>query len=174
MLEYNGDQFNIKGVYHVSGHSFDQFKKVNYDCFFFSNKPIDINGSKVIYVCNLSMQNPFVFERGESWGYPLWLFLSDRNGGLIPEEEFTPEKFEGYLGCPYEFWKVVYYDDFEYSMDDIPGIVKSLNMGYDSVIIKSINEGNTGIIVDDYIVFDPSQIQIVKKTILKTPDNYLE
>ena len=174
VLKELNDQFNIKGVYHVSGHNFDQFEKKNFDCFFFSDKPIDINGSKVIYVCNLSMHKPFVFTEGTSWSYPLWLFLSDRDGGLIPEEEFTPEKYDGYLGCPYEFWKMVYYDDDEYSMDEIPMLVQALNMGYDGIIIKSIQEGNTGLDVDDYIVFDPSQIQIVNKTIRKTPDNYLE
>ena len=174
VLKELDDQYNIKGVYHVSGHSFDKFEKKNFDCFFFSNKPIDINGSKVVYVCNLSMHKPFVFTEGTSWSYPLWLFLSDRDGGLIPEEEFTPEKYDGYLGCPYEFWKMVYYDDDEYSMDEIPMLVQALNMGYDGIIIKGIQEGDTGLDVDDYIVFDPSQIQIVNKTIRKTPDNYLE
>ena len=36
-----GDQFNVKNVYHVSGHNFDQFEKKGFDCFFFSNKPIE-------------------------------------------------------------------------------------------------------------------------------------
>ena len=53
VLKELDEQFNVKGVYHVSGHSFDQFEKKGFDCFFFSNKPIDINGSKVIYLCNL-------------------------------------------------------------------------------------------------------------------------
>lgn len=159
------DVFNIKNVYHVSDTVFDHFEKKNFDCFFFSDKPIDINGSEVVYVCNLSMHKPFVFEDGTSWSYPLWLFLSDRNGMLIPEEEFTPEKYEGYLGCPYEFWKKVYYDQDEYSMDEIPMLVKEFNMGYDGVIIKGIQEGNTGLMVDDYIVFEPEQIEIVKKMV---------
>ena len=68
------------------------------------------------------------------------------------------------MNCPYEFWKMVYYDQDEYSADQIPELVKHLNMGYDGVIIKGIDEGDTGIDVDDYIVFDPKQIQIIKKT----------
>ena len=43
--------------------------------------------------------------------------------------------------------------------------VKELNMGYDGVIIKGIQEGNTGLMVDDYIVFEPEQIEIVKKMV---------
>ena len=164
---YESGTFNIKNVYHVSGTVFDHFEKKNFDCFFFSDKPIDINGSKVVYICNLSMHKPFVFTEGASWSYPLWLFLSDKDGYLIPEEDFTPEKYEGYLGCPYEFWKKVYYDQDEYSMDEIPRLVKELNMGYDGVIIKGIQEGDTGLMVDDYIVFEPEQIQMVRRNIIK-------
>ena len=159
------ERFNVKNVYHVSGDVFDRFEKKNFDYFFFSNKPIDINGSKVVYTCNLSMHKPFIFTEGTSWSYPLWLFLSDKEGYLIPEEDFTPEKYEGYLGCPYEFWKKVYYDQDEYSMDEIPRLVQELNMGYDGVIIEGIQEGDTGLMVNDYIVFSPEQIQIVRKSI---------
>jgi hypothetical protein len=98
-----------------------------------------------------------------SWSYSLWLYLSDSDGRLIPEEEFTREKYDGYLGCPYEFWERVYYDDFAYSVDDAPGLLKSLNLGYDGMIIKGVSEGDTGIDVDDYVVFDAGQIQIVRR-----------
>ena len=110
------------------------------------------------------MHKPFVFEHHFSWSYPLWLYLADNHGVLIPEEEFTVEKYDGYMGCPYEFWKVVYYGDIEYSADQIPEIVKGLNMVYDGVIIKGIDEGDTGIDVDDYIVFSPGQVEIVGKS----------
>ena len=36
----------------------------------------------------------------------------------------------------------------------------NLNMGYDGVIIKDIDEGDTLLCVDDYIVFNPEQIKI--------------
>lgn len=165
IIEGNGNQFNIKNVYHVSDTVFDEFKSSHFSYYFFSSKPIAINGSKVIYTCNLSMQKPFVFNEAPVWSYPLWLFLSDKDGHLIPEEEFTPEKYDGYLGCPYEFWKMVYYDEDEYEVDQIPELVRALNMGYDGVIITNVQEGNTGIFVDDYIVFSPKQIQIVRKTL---------
>lgn len=160
-----GDVFNIHGVYHVSKYDFDKFE-LRYDRFpylFFSSKPIDLYNANIVYVCNLSIHKPLVFESGMSWSYPMWLYLSDRDGNLIPEEEFTPDRYDGYLGCPYELWKQVYYDDFEYNLDQLPELVKGLNMGYDGVIIKSIDEGDTSLMVDDYIVFDPSQVQIVKK-----------
>lgn len=160
---YESGGFNIKHVFHVSDQNFNEFKITNFPYFFFSSKPIRINDNKFTYVCNLSMHKPFVFEDGTSWSYPLWLFLSDKDGRLIPEEEFTPEKYDGYLGCPYGFWKKVYYDQDEYSMDEIPMLVKELNMGYDGVIIKGIQEGDTGLMVDDYIVFEPEQIEIVKR-----------
>ena len=155
------DFFNIKNVYHVSSESFDEFDGSKY--YFFSNKPIKLNGNKHTYICNLSMHNPFLFTEGNSWGYPLWLYLSDKDGYLIDESEFTREKYDGFLGCPFEFWEMVYYDDDEYSTDEIPLLVKYLNLGYDGVIIKDIYEGDNNDIVDDYIVFDKSQIQIVKK-----------
>lgn len=157
--------FNIKNVYHVSDNDFNEFKigDKRFPYIFFSSKPIDLYMSPIVYQCNLSMHKPFVFEHGEAWSYPLWLFLSDREGNLIPEEEFTPDKYDGYLGCPYEFWKMVYYDTDEYEMDQIPYLVSRLNMGYDGVIIKNIDEGNSSLTVDDYIVFDPSQVQIVRK-----------
>ena len=160
-----GDTFNIKGVYHVSENDFDEFAITDksFPYIFFSSKPIVLHKSPVIYICNLSIHKPLVFKDGTSWSYPLWLYLSDKDGHLIPEEEFTPEKYDGYLGCPYELWKSVYYDDFEYSLDELPSLVKNLNMGYDGVVIKNIDEGNTSLTVDDYVVFDPSQVQIVKK-----------
>ena len=163
LKENENDQFNVKNVFHVSNKSFEEFKKTNFDYFFFSDKPISLNGNVYTYVCNLSLHKPFIFTDGNSWGYPLWLFLSDRDGMLIPEKEFTPEKYDGYLGCPYEFWKVVYYDEEEYNIDEIPSIVKQLNLGYDGVIIKNIQEGDSTIFVDDYIVFDPKQVQIVRR-----------
>ena len=163
-----GERFNIKGVYHVSSESFDKFRigafengEKTFPYLFFSSKPIVLCGAKNVYVCNLSMHKPFRFEHAESWSYPLWLYLTDRNGQLIPEEEFTEEKFDGYLGCPYEFWKMVYYDEDEWETDQIPYLVKALDMGYDGVIITNVYEGDTGINVDDYIVFDPEQIEIV-------------
>lgn len=164
LMESVGDPYNIKGVYHVSKTDFDTFKNgINFDYLFFSNKPISLAGADYVYVCNLSMHKPLVFSNGMSWSYPLWLYLSDKEGHLIPEEEFTREKYDGYLGCPYELWHCVYYDDAEYSLDELPGLVKRLNLGYDGVIIKNIDEGDTSIVVDDYIVFDPSQVEIVKK-----------
>lgn len=157
------EQFNIKNVYHVSAEMFDEFKIVNFPYFFFSSKPITINGNKHTYICNLSMHKPMIFDGGMSWSYPLWLFLSTGDGRLIPEEEFTREKFNGYLGCPYELWEMVYYDEDEYEIDQLPQLVQSLNMGYDGVIMKNIDEGNTSINVDDYVVFDKNQIQIVSR-----------
>ena len=164
LMESVGDPYNIKGVYHVSKENFEEFRNdVNFDYLFFSSKPISLMGADYVYVCNLSMHKPFVFKDGTSWSYPLWLYLSDRNGLLVPEEQFTPENYDGYLGCPYELWKAVYYDDSEYSLDELPGLVKGLNLGYDGVIIENIDEGDTSITVDDYIVFSPSQVEIVKK-----------
>lgn len=160
--ESKGDFFNIKNVYHVSSESFDDFNSSKY--YFFSNNPIRLNGNKHTYICNLSMHKPFVFTEGNSWDYPLWLYLSDKDGYLIDESEFTKEKYDGYLGCPFEFWKMVYYDKDEYITDEIPLIVKSLNLGYDGVILKNVFEGDNMDMVDDYIVFDKAQIQIVKKT----------
>ena len=156
-------QFNIKNVYHVSSETFDKFEKRNFDYFFFSNKPITIGRSIYTYVCNLSMHKPFIFTEAEAWGYPLWLYLTQPNGELIPEEDFTKEKYEGYLGCPYEFWKIVYYEEEEYETDQIPKVVQQLNLGYDGVIIKNVQEGDRLEWVDDYIVFSPEQIQIVKR-----------
>ena len=163
IAENNIGQFNIRKVYHVSESVFDEFKIRDgfFPYIFFSSKPIQLYGSNILYTCNLSMHNPFVFEHAESWSYPLWLYLSDREGYLIPEEEFTKEKYDGYLGCPYEFWYAVYYDKDEWETDQIPYIVKELNMGYDGVIVKNVDEGDTSITVDDYIVFEPSQVQIV-------------
>ena len=164
LMENVGDPYNIKGVYHVSKENFDTFSNgINFDYLFFSNKPITIMGADYVYVCNLSMHNPLVFSDGMSWSYPLWLYLTNRYGELIPEEEFTRERYDGYLGCPYELWKSVYYDNAEYSLDELPGLVKKLDFGYDGVIIKNIDEGDTSMAVDDYIVFDPSQVEIVKK-----------
>ena len=163
LSEDDSGEFNIKNVYHVSTEAFDVFKRVHFDYFFFSDKPIRISNDKYMYLCNLSMHKPFVFTEGDSWSYPLWLFLSDRDGNLIPEEEFTREKYDGYLDCPFEFWEIVYYDDKEYEVDEIPEIVKQLNLGYDGVIIRGVQEGRYGDNVDDYIVYEPSQIQIVKK-----------
>lgn len=71
------------------------------------------------------------------------------------------------MGCPYEFWKAVYYDDDEYSTDEIPMLVKSLGMGYDGVILQDVDEGDTLINVDDYIVFDPSQVRITGKRLMR-------
>lgn len=159
------DMFNIKNVYHVSADNFNKFMITDkrFPYIFFSSMPIELHKSPIVYQCNLSIHNPFIFEHGEAWSYPLWLFLTDRNGNLIPEEMFTPDKYDGYLGCPYEFWKMVYYDTDEYEMDQIPYLVKRLDLGYDGVIIKNVDEGNTSLTVDDYVVFEPSQVQIVKK-----------
>lgn len=161
----NSEAFNIHNVYHVSAENFNEFMITDksFPYIFFSSMPIELHKSPIVYQCNLSMHNPFVFEHGEAWSYPLWLFLSDREGNLIPEEMFTPDRYDGYLGCPYEFWKMVYYDTDEYGMDQIPYLVKRLDMGYDGVIIKGIDEGNSSLTVDDYIVFDPNQVQIVRK-----------
>ena len=161
-----GIDYNIHNVYHVSPEVFDDFKLTDnrFPYFFFSSKPIYLPGANRTYVCDLSMHKPFVFEHAESWGYPLWLYLTDRNGMLIPEEEFTMEKYDGYLGCPYDFWKMVYYDKDEYCTDELPELVRRLNAGYDGVIMKSIIEGDRGDLVDDYIVFSPEQIRIVKRT----------
>lgn len=164
LLEGIGDPYNIKGVYHVSKENFEEFRNdIHFGYLFFSNKPIFLSGANNVYVCNLSMHKPLVFNDGMSWSYPLWLYLSDKDGHLIPEEEFTAEKYDGYLGCPYKLWQMVYYNDDEYSLDELPALVKELNMGYDGVIIKGIDEGDSSIMVDDYIVFDPSQVEIVKK-----------
>ena len=160
--------FNIRDVYHVSRNNFNRFQIVDnrFPYLFFSSKPIVLYGANIVYQCNLSMHNPVVCEGGMSWSYPLWLYLSDKDGQLIPEEEFTRDRFDGYLGCPYELWKKVYYDDFEYEMDQLPELVNGLNMGYDGVIMKGIDEGDTSIMVDDYIVFSPEQVEIVNKGIL--------
>lgn len=159
--ESKENDFNIKNVYHVSSESFDEFNNSNY--YFFSNKPIKLNGNKHTYVCNLSMYKPFVFTEGNSWGYPLWLYLSNKDGELIDENEFTRTKYDGYLGCPFEFWKMVYYDEDEYTTDEIPMLVKLLGMEYDGVILTNIIEGDNNDVVNDYIVFNKEQIQIVKK-----------
>ena len=161
--ESNDNTFNIKNVFHVSDKDFSEFEKTNFGYFFFSNKPISLNGNEYTYICNLSLHNPFIFKEGESYGYPLWLFLSDENGNLIDEKYFTREKYDGYLGCPFEFWEMVYYDDDEYTVDEIPMLVKSLNMGYDGVIIEGVIEGNSNDVVDDYIVFNKEQIEIIEK-----------
>ena len=164
LSEDDSGEFNIKNVYHVSSDEFDEFKHLyNFNYFFFSNKPIRLGDDRYEYLCNLSMHNPLVFTEGNSWSYPLWLFLSDRDGNLVSEEMFTRERYDGYLGCPFEFWQAVYHDDNEYSVDEIPIIVKRLNLGYDGVIIKNVQEGRYGDIVDDYIVYEPSQVQVVKK-----------
>ena len=167
VLSESEGEYNIKGVYHVSNELFDEFKITDYgfDYFFFSSEPIHLSNKKTKYLCNLSMHKPMTFKcGGTSWGYPLWLYLSDREGNLIKEEEFTRERYDGYLGCPFEFWEAVYYDDDEYSVDLTPQIVKGLNMGYDGVIIEDIGEGETpNHYVTDYVVFKPSQIQIVKR-----------
>ena len=169
LVESEG-QFNIRGVYHVSETTFDQFKITDqsFPYIFFSSKPIYLTGSDYMCICNLSMQNPFVFTESESWGYPLWLYLSTRDGSLIPEEEFTREKYDGHLGCPYEFWQHVYYDKDEWECDQIPYVVQELNQehgfNYDGVIMKNIEEGDNQITVDDYVVFSPEQVQIVRWT----------
>lgn len=159
----NGGRFNVRNVYHVSDNDFDEFKDTHFGYFFFSDKPISLGSNKYTYVCNLSMHNPFVFSQGESWSYPLWLFLTDKYGDLIREDEFTRDRYDGYLGCPFEFWEIVYRDDEEYDIDQIPKIVQRLDMGYDGVIINGVSEGNANTIVTDYIVFDPSQVEIVTK-----------
>lgn len=160
-----GGDFNIKNVFHVSDARFEEFKihPKGYPYLFFSNKPIKLHRNQQTYVCNLSLHNPLVFDSGTSYGYPLWLYLSNGDDELIPEEEFTKEKYDGYLGCPYEFWERVYYDDDIYATDDIPLIVKEINLGYDGVIIEGVQEGNNLDFVDDYIVFDPKQVQIVRR-----------
>lgn len=164
IMENGIDRYNIKGVYHVSHTSFEEFQNsINYTYIFFSNKPIVLSGSRFLYKCDLSIKNPFVFEHGFSWSYPLWLYLTNKNGELISEEEFTREKYDGLCGAPYEFWKMVYEDDFEWEADQIPELVKHLNMGYDGVIIEDVQEGDTGIFVDDYIVFNPDQVKIISK-----------
>lgn len=158
------DSFNIKNVYHVSGTDFEAFRKGRFGYFFFSDKPIKINGSKYTYICDISMHKPFVFaENAGSWGYPLWLYLTDDDGNLVDEKEFTKRNYDGYMGCPFEFWKMIYYDKDEYLTDEIPYLVKNLHRGYDGVIIKNIEEGDDSVMVDDYIVFDEKQIRIVKK-----------
>ena len=162
IIKESDEDYNIKGVYHVSSDKFDEFELRHFNYYFFSSKPIDINGNKYIYKCNLSMHRPLIFDGcGMSWSYPLWLFLSNRDGSLISEEEFTPEKYDGYLGAPYEFWKKVYYDEDEYEIDQVAEVVMQLDGDYDGVIVKDVSEGNTSIDVDDYIVFNKSQIQIV-------------
>lgn len=161
-IEPNTIGFNIKNVYHVSDKDFNEFEKTNFEYFFFSNKPIKLNGNKHTYLCNLSLHKPFMFTDAESWSYPLWLYLADTNGDLIDKKDFTKEKYDGYLGCPFAFWKMVYYDKDEYLTDELPVLVKRLNLGYDGVVIKGIQEGDNGDIVDDYIVFEKEQIQIVK------------
>ena len=164
-----GADFNIRGVYHVSSEDFNEFQ-LRYDRFpylFFSSKPIYLAGAHNLYVCNLSMHNPLMFDGGMSWSYPLWLYLSNRYGELIPQEEFTRERYDGYLGAPYELWEMVYYDEDEYGSDQIPELVKRLNdekgYNYDGVIIKGIDEGDRSEMVDDYVVFSPEQAQIVRK-----------
>ena len=163
LMENENGSFNIKNVFHVSSENFDNFKVSDCGYYFFSNKPIRLNGNKHTYICNLSIHKPFIFKDCDSWGYPLWRYLSDKEGYLIPEENFTKDKYDGYLGCPFEFWEIVYYDDYEYSVDEIPSIIKDLNLGYDGVILKNIQEGDGLDVVDDYIVFDTRQIQIVRK-----------
>ena len=156
--------FNIHGVYHVSPEAFDVFKtNIHFPYIFFSDKPIAMEGSRYIYKCDLRITKPFVFHSGESWSYPLWLYLTDRQGHLIPEEEFTRDKYDRYLGCPYEFWSIIYYDDLEYETDQIPEIVKQLNLGYDGVVIKDVSEGDLSTNVDDYVVFSPEQVRIVER-----------
>ncbi len=62
---------------------------------------------------------------------------------------------------------MVYYDNDEYCSDQIPELVKRLNdekgYNYDGVIIKGIDEGDRSDMVDDYVVFSPEQVQIVRK-----------
>ena len=158
------EQFNIKNVFHVSDTVFDKFRTdIHFPYLFFSSKVIDLYNANNVCLCNLSMRKPFEFKHSiSSWSYPLWCFLADRHGQLIPEEEFTREKYDGYLDCPYEFWWHVYYDKDEYEMDQIPEVVQQLDGDYDGVIIYGVDEGDTGIDVDDYIVFSPEQVQIVR------------
>lgn len=167
-LSEGDGSFNIRNVYHVSPNDFNEFRSdINFPYIFFSSKPIVMGGAKYLYTCDVSMHKPLIFKGSFSWSYPLWLYLADKNGNLIPQEEFTPEKYDGYMGCPYEFWKAVYYDDDEYSTDEIPMLVKSLGMGYDGVILQDVDEGDTLINVDDYIVFDPSQVRITGKRLMR-------
>lgn len=156
--------FNIKNVYHVSSEDFDDFKVKNFPYYFFSSEPIKLGDARYTYICNLSMHKPLVFSEADVWSYPLWMYLTDDDGELIPRNRLTKRRYDGYLGMPFEFWKFVYDSDYEYEVDQIPMIVKELGLGYDGVIIEDVQEGEAGgQYVDDYIVFDKSQIQIVRK-----------
>lgn len=148
-------------AFHVSPDFFDRFRTdIRFPYVFFSSKPIKLSGTRYLYTCELTIRKPFVFDQSFSWGYPLWRYLADSKGFLIPETEFTKDKYDGYMGCPFAFWEQVYYDDQEYCTDEIPELVMDLKMGYDGVIIKNIDEGDTLLCVDDYIVFNPEQIKI--------------
>jgi len=94
---------------------------------FLSNKPIKLPGSDFLHICDVEYDKKIVFDAcGVSWGYPLWLFLTDKYGYLIPEDEFTPEKFDGRQGLGYDVWSRIYHDDWEYSTDELPRIIKKV------------------------------------------------
>ena len=61
LMENENGSFNIKNVFHVSSENFDNFKVSDCGYYFFSNKPIRLNGNKHTYICNLSIHKPFIF-----------------------------------------------------------------------------------------------------------------
>lgn len=162
----NNIDFNVKNVFHSSSNNFDEFKLSNFDYFFFSDKPIKVEPkSNILYKCNLSIHNPIIFDCNSSWSYPLWLYLTDKNGELIHQEQLTKENYDNYLGLPFQVWEYIYNTPDEDSVDELPQIIKYLNIPCDSIIIKNIDEGIYSTNVTDYIVFNPNQIQIISKSI---------
>ena len=87
-------------AFHVSPDLFDRFRTdIRFPYVFFSSKPIKLSGTRYLYTCELTIRKPFIFGQSFSWGYPLWRYLADSKGFLIPETEFTKDKYDGYMGC---------------------------------------------------------------------------
>lgn len=163
----NDNGFNIKNVYHFSDYEFDMFdlSKTKFGYFFFADNPNTYSDRKYGYVCDLRMDKPFVCNvDGANWSYPLWRYVADNDGGLIPENELTEDKYDGLLGLPFILWQHIYYDEEEYEVDEIPELVKKYLSQYDGVIIKNIDEYvGRGDCITDYCVFSTEQIKIKRR-----------
>lgn len=154
----------IENLYHCSSSQLDSFEeeKGNFGYVFLSDKPIDLFRADYVHICDVKYENIFHTKGGwiEDWSYPLYLYLTDKSGELIQESEFTFEKYNNYLGMSYDFWKMVYYDDEEYSCDQIPLLLKAIYPNLDVVVLYGITEGDSSQIMNDYCVFNPNNITI--------------
>ena len=156
----SGNEFNVGPVWHCGDPISDEKFK---DVLWFSDKPLgDYFGKPNRFM--LSMHKPLIVPPYfDTWTEKLWGYCCDEDGrpNKRPDDPSLTEML------PAAVWDVVQKSDEELEIGDVPkivaGLVRDGELDYDGVIIREIGETCDGSkIVDDYCVFSPRQVKLVK------------